>query len=182
MNKIQATSRILSHFFKFLCWFLPLLTAYLILFKLPKLLDLISFILTMPSVPILNGAPPHFSFLQRLVILAIQLLPLSMTTLICYKLAKLFQLYEKGMLFEQINIKLIKSISIYMLAGEAIQLIYQPLMTIALTFHNPPGQRMASITLGSTNLSTLITAVIILFASWVVKEANQLKLDAQLTI
>ncbi|HAU0774229.1 TPA: DUF2975 domain-containing protein, partial [Legionella pneumophila] len=80
------------------------------------------------------------------------------------------------------NIKLIKSISIYMILGELVQLIYQPLITAALTFNNPTGERFISITLGSANASTLITAFIILVASWILKEANQLQSDSQLTI
>ncbi|WP_131782952.1 DUF2975 domain-containing protein [Legionella gresilensis] len=180
MNKIQLASRILSVFFKFCCWFIPSITIYLILFKLPKSLDISTFVLMMPIVHIDGSA--QFSILHRLIILTIQFLPLSITIMICYKLAKLFRLYAEEKLFEQINIKLIKSISLYMLVGQAIQLVYQPLITAALTFTNPPGQRIASITLGSANLSTLITAMVILIASWIIKEANQLKLDAQLTI
>ncbi|MFO2592981.1 DUF2975 domain-containing protein, partial [Legionella pneumophila serogroup 1] len=88
----------------------------------------------------------------------------------------------KGTLFEEENIKLIKSISIYMILGELVQLIYQPLITAALTFNNPTGERFISITLGSANASTLITAFIILVASWILKEANQLQSDSQLTI
>ncbi|HAU0789366.1 TPA: DUF2975 domain-containing protein, partial [Legionella pneumophila] len=83
---------------------------------------------------------------------------------------------------EEENIKLIKSISIYMILGELVQLIYQPLITAALTFNNPTGERFISITLGSANASTLITAFIILVASWILKEANQLQSDSQLTI
>ncbi|HAU0206860.1 TPA: DUF2975 domain-containing protein, partial [Legionella pneumophila] len=112
----------------------------------------------------------------------IQLLPLSITVIIFNKLSKLFSLYEKGTLFEEENIKLIKSISIYMILGELVQLIYQPLITAALTFNNPTGERFISITLGSANASTLITAFIILVASWILKEANQLQSDSQLTI
>ncbi|HHT9780192.1 TPA: DUF2975 domain-containing protein, partial [Legionella pneumophila] len=66
--------------------------------------------------------------------------------------------------------------------GELVQLIYQPLITAALTFNNPTGERFSSITLGAANASTLITAFIILVASWILKEANQLQSDSQLTI
>ena len=55
-------------------------------------------------------------------------------------------------------------------------------MTAALTFTNPKGERFASITLNSANASTLITAFIILVASWIIQEAHQLKSETQLTI
>ncbi|STX29044.1 Protein of uncharacterised function (DUF2975) [Legionella beliardensis] len=180
MKKIQTVSRILSLFFRVLCWVMPMVTSYLILFHLSGLLEWGAFALIIPAVHVQDTV--HFSFLHRLMILAVQLLPLSITVSICYKLANLFKLYEKGELFAESTIKLIRSISIYMILGEVIQLIYQPLITASLTFNNPPGQRIASITLGSTNVSTLITACIILVASWIIKEANQLKVEAQLTI
>ena len=129
-----------------------------------------------------QSSSSFYSLIHKAIIFTIQLLPLSITIGICYRLAQLFHLYEEGSLFELDNIKIIKQISIFMITGELIQIIYQPLITAALSFNNPAGQRFASITLGSTNLTTLITAFIILIASWIVKEAHELKNDAQLTI
>lgn len=178
MKKIKYASCLLSIFFQSLCWLAPLATGYLILFRLKDIMKW-GFFALIPPVEINNL---QFSFTHCFVIFAIQCLPLSITILICQRLSKLFQLYGKGHLFEETNIRLIKQISLFMIAGEAMQLIYQPLITAALTFANPPGERVASLTLGTTNASTLITAFIILLASWIIQEANQLKSDSQLTI
>jgi len=180
MKKIQTTSRMLSRLFLALCWIIPLGTAYLVLFHLKECLDWGLFSLMLPSEQVQHIET--FSPAHRLLILAIQFLPISITVFICASLARLFKLYEYGRLFEEDNIKLVRRISIYMLSGELLHLVYQPLMTVALTFNNPPGERMASISLGSTNVATLITALIILVASWIFKEANQLNKEAQLTI
>lgn len=180
MQKIKNTSHLLFLLFRTLCWALPLGTAYLILFHLNSMLDWGSWHTILSQTHIIN--PTHYSLLHRLIILLIELLPLSITVLICNQLARLFHLFELGTLFEEENIRLIKRISIYMIMGELIQLIYQPMITAALTFNNPKGERIASITLGTTNISTLITAFIILVASWIIKEAQQLKADSQLTI
>lgn len=179
MQKIKSTSHMLYLFFKALCWLLPLVTTYLILFHLDGMLNWGAW--NFVSTVTIHNANA-FSLLHRLIILLIQFIPLTITLLICHKLAQLFHLYEQGNLFEEQNIILIKQISICMIIGEVIQLIYQPLITAALSFNNPPGQRVASITLGTTNASTLITAFIILIASWIIKEAHQLKIDSQLTI
>lgn len=180
MQKIKFTSHLLFLFFRTLCWAIPLVTAYLVLFNLQGMVKLGAWMhLTLPNH--LEDLD-HFSLLHRLLILAIEALPLSITVLICRQLASLFHLYGQGYLFEEKNIILIKNISIYMIIGELIQLIYQSLITLSLTFNNPIGERMVSISLGSTNLSTLITAFIILVASWIIKEAQQLQSDAQLTI
>lgn len=180
MQKIQRASYFFYLFFKTLLWLLPILTIYFILFQLPLMLDLGGWHSIISTEHIQNK--DQFSLGHRFIILAIQFLPLSISLLICNKLAHLFKLYEMGILFEQENIRLIKWISIYMIIGELIQVIYQPLITAALTFTNQPGHRIASLTLGTTNCSTLITAFIILIASWIVKEAHELKTEAKLTI
>ncbi|AWN72783.1 DUF2975 domain-containing protein [Legionella anisa] len=180
MKKIKNTSHILYLLFRILCWLIPLTTTLLILFEF----DWMCYVGAWSSLISLEQIrdPSHFSWMHRFVVLVIEWMPLTITILICHKLAKLFRLFEKGDLFEKENIKLIKQVSIYMILGEIVQLFYQPLMTAALTFNNPKGERIASITLNSANLSTLITAFIILVASWIIQEAHQLKSETQLTI
>lgn len=173
MKKIQRASHVLCLFFKSICWLSPLVIAFLTFFKIDAMIDYGMFDRIVSSSKIYST---DYSFLHKLIIFAIQLLPLSITILICHKLSRLFHLYEKGMFFEIENIKIIKQVSIFMIISELLQLIYQPLITVALSFNNPTGQRFASITLGSTNASTLVTAFIILIASWIVKEARQLKM------
>lgn len=182
MKKIQTVSHLFYLFFRYLCWLVPILTAYLIIFHLDYLLHFGIW----DSIIVLahNKINPmsSFSIFQRILILAIQFIPLTITILIWNKLANLFLLYEKGDLFEQDNIILIRSIGLLMLLGQGMQFIYQPLMSAALTYNNPPGERIVSLTLGTANASTVLIAFIILVASWIVREAHQLKSDAQLTI
>ncbi|KTD27475.1 Protein of uncharacterised function (DUF2975) [Legionella israelensis] len=179
MRKIKTASRILHLIFMSLCWLLPIVTAFFTFFHIDTMIHYGMFDQIISSSKIHST---DYSLIHKAIIFTIQLLPLSITIFICHRLAKLFNLYEHGSLFELDNIKIIKQISILMIIGEFIQIIYQPLITAALSFNNPAGQRFASITLGSTNLTTLITAFIILIASWMVKEAYELKNDAQLTI
>ncbi|WP_454781448.1 DUF2975 domain-containing protein [Legionella sp. WA2022007384] len=180
MQKIKNTSHILYLLFRSLCWFIPLTTSVLILFKFDWMCYIGAWSSLISAEQIRD--PSHFSWLHRSILLVIEWMPMTITILICNKLARLFGLFEKGDLFEEENIKLIKQVSIFMIFGELVQLFYQPLMTAALTFNNPKGERIASITLNSANLSTLITAFIILVASWIVQEAHQLKSETQLTI
>ncbi|KTD66322.1 DUF2975 domain-containing protein [Legionella spiritensis] len=180
MNKIQRLSRLLHLFFKSLCWLIPAVMAYLIFFNMEAMIHYGMFDKILSASRI---QATDYSMLQRAILFLIQAIPLSITVFICHKLARLFRLYEQGCLFEVENIRIIRQISLFMITGELIHLVlYQPLITAALSFNNPPGQRFISITFGEANASTLMTAIIILLASWIVKEAYQLKADAQLTI
>lgn len=208
MHKIKFTSQMMSLLFRILTWAYPLLTIYFILFDFNHgaLLKSIAsglfpnyihdssnlgFIIGVTqNVPSAVTAASHetlhdlssFTYAHRLMILLVQLIPLSITVLICHRLAQLFRLYEQGSLFENSNIKLIKNIGLLLIIGELLQFIYQPLMSCVLTFNNPVGERYISMSYDSSNLTVLLTGCIILTASWIVKEANQLKSDTQLTI
>lgn len=174
MQKITRISRLLSLLFRTTCWVYPITYLYLLFFHLSKIMDWAGL-----------GANfdwTHYTLEHRLTILALACVPMSIILLIFHNLAKLFQLYQQGYLFEIENIKRIRAIGIYLIASQMLQLIYQPLMTILLTFDQPPGHRIVSIGFGSTDLVTLMTGLVILTASWIVAEAHQLKNDAQLTI
>ena len=180
MKKIKVTSHLLYLFFRAITFLIPLAATYFILFRFEGMLSWGMWSQIISLAPIKTAV--HFSFLHRLVILLINFIPLSITVLICNNLARLFRLYERGELFEDANIKLIKGISIYMIVGQFIELLYQPLLSFALTFHNPQGEHMAALSFGTANITTLIIACIILVASWIVKEAHHLKSESQLTI
>ena len=179
MQRIKTASHALYLFFRALCFIIPSVTAYLVLFHLDSMVKFGVWDSLISQSQIYQH---DFSLGHRFIILLVDIIPLSITLLICHQLAKLFRLYEHGFLFEQDNIRFIKRIGLLMIAGEGVQLIYQPLITAALTFNNPVGERLASIGLGTTNATTLITGFIILIASWIVQEAHQLKTEVQLTI
>lgn len=174
VNKIKRASRLLSLLFQTVCWVYPVLSVYLFFSHPNSVFEWADL-----------GANFNFSDLsvsQHLVTLALYSVPLGILVLIYHKLAKLFSLYEKGCLFEPQNIQLIQSIGVYMIMSQMIQFIYQPLMTFALTFHQPTGQHIISLSFGSTNFATLVTGFVIVTASWIIAEAHQLKTDVQLTI
>jgi hypothetical protein len=55
-------------------------------------------------------------------------------------------------------------------------------MTLALTFNNPPGQRMISIGFSSTDFSEIVTALMIIVVAWIMDEGRKLKEEQALVI
>lgn len=182
MLNLKKMSHYLYLFFKVLCWVLPLMTMYLILFKLRLIIGLGAFSSFIAQNHYTIDSISSFTFVHRCIILLIEFIPISITVFICYKLALLFKLYRQNYLFEDKNIQLIKGISLLMISGELLEFVFQPLMSVALSFSNPSGQRFISIGIGSTNISTLITGIIIWVAAMIIQEAQKLKTDQQLTI
>lgn len=166
-------SYLLSLLFLAACWIYPLIQTYFIFFHLDEVMAWAKLDNTLDL--------SNLSLEHRLVIFAIACIPMSMVILIYRQLAKLFCLYEQGILFEMENIKLIKSIGIYIIVSKLIQFIYQPLMTFTLSYYQPVGKHFIALSFGTTNFAMLVTGFVVLTASWIAEEAHELKLDAQLT-
>ena len=96
MKKIQLASQILRVLFLALCLIMPLIYAYFILFHME---DMLNWGIWAAIIPPTLVHQTHYSFLHRLVILSIELIPLSMSLMVFNNLAKLFSLYGKGILW-----------------------------------------------------------------------------------
>ena len=184
MQKIRTASHLFYLLFKSMCWIIPLITCFIIIFQINELMTFIGLDTKYTFANTIHDLSQqgNFSLQHRLVILLIKTIPLTITVMLFHKLSQLFKLYENNQLFENENIRLIKGIGVCLLLGEFLHLIYEPLMTIALSFNNPAGERFMSFTFGAFNLSMLLTGCIIIIASWITQEAHQLKSDVQLTI
>ena len=188
-NKIQITSRALSMAFMSMCWAVPLVTVYFVMFSdnNPLVLSSLDITASWGTYHTLSAdtAVPNisaFSLPHRLLLLLVECIPLTITVLIFQKLSKLFVLYAKDSLFEWENIKLIRNIGMLMLVGELLQLIYQPLNSLVLSFNNSVGERYIALSFGTNNISTIVTALVILVAAWIVGEAQKLQDEAKLTV
>jgi len=176
MRKIQKNSRRLSLLFSAICWLYPLLCIYLFFFHFDMLMAWAK------DLSDINYNVSGLSWVHQIIIFMICAAPVSIAVFICNRIAQLFRLYEQGILFEVANIKLIKSIGIYMIVGELVQLIYQPLVTYALTCMKPAGQHMVIVEFGTPNFAALVTGFVIVMASWIIEEAHELQVDKQLTV
>lgn len=104
----------------------------------------------------------------------IGLLPLAVTMMIFYFLIKLFKLYEQGKIFTMLNVKYIQNIGITMLIGQIVNVIYDLLITLVLTFHNPAGHKYMSVAFSSYDAYNVITAIMIIVISWIMAEGCKL--------
>lgn len=181
MSKVKRTSKMLYLLFTGLTWLTPLALIATLFINQALLFHygLYSEVVSAARV----YQPEEFSWLHRIIILCISAIPVSITTFIFYNTARLFKLYYQGALFENENIIVIRRIGILMVLSQLCLPIYQLLQGMALTYANPVGmKKFMGITLGSNNFSTIVTGVIIIFASWIVMEARELHLESQLTV
>lgn len=110
---------------------------------------------------------------------AITTIPLIISELILYFLIKLFTLYRQSKIFTLQNVRYIRNVSYTLLMGQIVNPFNQALLTAALTWQNPHGQRIIRITLDGTNFGIVLMALLIILISWIMAEGYKLQEEQQ---
>lgn len=106
-------------------------------------------------------------------------------SIIMYALTQLIKLFRN---YENNNIFTFENATIYQKLGYSIfywvggSVLYGAIMTVVISFNNPPGHRMLAIGFEGIDFITLIMGLIVLIISWVMKEACILADEQNLTI
>ena len=122
------------------------------------------------------------SFSTKLIGFLIGTIPVIVIEFILYFLIRLFKLYEQAEIFSIQNVTYIKKIGSTLLISQIVILICNGLLSVVLTWNNPPGSRALTLTILGTNISMIFTAFIIILIAWIMAEGCQLREEQQLTI
>jgi hypothetical protein len=103
------------------------------------------------------------------------MLPAGVTMVGVHTLIRLFYLYETGRIFTPLNVRCFRNLGRTLICWVLAGVLYQPLMSIVLTMHNPPGERMVTIGLGSPDVTALLMGGVLSVIAWVMEEARILQ-------
>ncbi|TVU65021.1 DUF2975 domain-containing protein [Vibrio atlanticus] len=98
---------------------------------------------------------------------------LLMSSILMYALMvliRLFRNYERGEIFSLENAMSYQKLGYSLFYWVLGSVIYGLLMSVILSFNNPPGERIFEISFVGMDFLTLILGIIILIISWVMKE------------
>ncbi|UPR59145.1 DUF2975 domain-containing protein [Vibrio sp. ED004] len=98
---------------------------------------------------------------------------LAMSSILIYALMvliRLFRNYERGEIFSLENAMSYQKLGYSLFYWVFGSVIYGSLMSVILSFNNPPGERIFEISFVGMDFLTLILGIIILIISWVMKE------------
>ncbi|PHN86224.1 DUF2975 domain-containing protein [Vibrio splendidus] len=98
---------------------------------------------------------------------------LAMSSILMYALMvliRLFRNYERGEIFSLENVMSYQKLGYSLFYWVLGSVIYGSLMSVILSFNNPPGERIFEISFVGMDFLTLILGIIILIISWVMKE------------
>lgn len=179
MNRIQRISLILRVVFQiaFVLWPIMLITYWSFA---PRLIPSFSYFIRLipDGLEILHPITPTDACWGLLI----GLLPSAIIMAILYFLIKLFKLYEQGKIFTVLNVKYIKNVGITMLIGQVVNFIYEGLISFALTFHNPAGHKVATVSFGTFDVYNILTAIMVIVISWIMAEGCKLQEEHQYTV
>ena len=177
MKKIVRVSRLLKWGAIAICCILPLTEAgYWITNGYPFLE---SFFQPDP-LPSFGSMPIGWNTLnevQKLLGFVINLLPLAFSMASLIYLSQLFAAFERLELFAKRNVKILKLTGWALVWGQITYPIYIALLSLALTYRNPVGERNLSISFGTHQIEILAIGLSILLVSWVFEEA--VKMDEE---
>lgn len=97
-------------------------------------------------------------------------------------LVRLFGLYARGMIFTAENVACYRKLGHVILWSMAASIVHSSLMTIVLTLDNPPGQRMISFGISSSEIARLLIGMIVLLVSWIMEAGREIQEEQQLTV
>ena len=123
-----------------------------------------------------------FSLNTKIAGFFISSIPLIVKLIVLYSLIKLFRLYEHLEFFSAQNVLRIRNTGYALLLLEIINPITDFLLGFVITSGNPPGFRVAMMTMNDANIGVILTALVIILNSWIMSEGCKLKEEQQLII
>lgn len=126
--------------------------------------------------------PSEVTLVQRMLGLAVSLVPLAIKMAAMLTLMRLLKLYRAGIVFSGDHVACFKRLGrilvYYTFAGVA----ESTGIVLVMTMNNPPGQKMLTIGFSSNEITLLVVAAIVLMISWIMDEGRKLAEEQSLTI
>jgi hypothetical protein len=174
-TRIQRASRRLRYLLGVIFWAMPVVNAFVWIFmnRFPKMM-------TSKMLPYFVHLPLPAS--ARLMGFMVVMMPTGVAMAGTYYLMRLFELYERGEIFKLSNVHCYKKLSRVLIWWFVAGILCQTLLSVVLTLHRPPGHRIITFELSSSDLTTLLLGLILAVISWVMEEGRKLQEDQDLTV
>jgi hypothetical protein len=123
-----------------------------------------------------------FSLSTRSLAFLVSLIPMSVAIYGLITLKELFKLYEDTIYFSVKNVKCFAHLGYTLIAWVFTNMIFVTLISLVISFNNPPGERMVVVGFEISDMATLIIGTLIVLVSWVMNEASKLEDEQTYTV
>ncbi|MFM1896252.1 MAG: hypothetical protein RLZZ385_1326 [Pseudomonadota bacterium] len=100
--------------------------------------------------------------------------PVGLVMVGVWRLRRLFGLYRTGVLFSAESAGHLHAFAVLLFSSVLLSPFTRALTSVVLTMGNPPGQRTLALSFGSTDLSKLFIAGVLLAVAWILREGYRL--------
>ena len=135
-----------------------------------------------PMIPLPVHVNPDLPALTRFGAFLVDLIPLAAVIFGLQKLRTLFRLYETRLIFTEQNVDCFRSLGKALILWVIANVVRNTLLSVVLTIHNPPGQRVITFGLYSTDFTGIFVGIIILVISWVMDEGRKIQEEQALIV
>ena len=170
MSKIQKQSRRARIFFQSLFVLTPIAVCYYWLTVETSYDFLTSFGVIQVSHNIDSYTQLPLTLTTRILATIVSLFLCSIIMYALKVLINLFRSYERNEIFSLDNVMSYQKLGYSLFYWVGASVVYGALMSVILSFNNPPGDRMLAIGFVGVDFLTLVLGFIILIISWVMKE------------
>ena len=136
----------------------------------------------MPMIPLPVHVNPDLTSLTRFLAFLVDLIPLVAVIYGLQKLRRLFGLYENRLIFSEQNVDCFRRLGRALILWVIGDIVRNSLLSIVLTLHNPPGQRVITFGLYSADFTGIFVGIVILVISWVMDEGRKIQEDQALIV
>lgn len=105
------------------------------------------------------------------------LLPVLVLMYGLWRLRQLFGLYRHGCFFAEANAGHLLAFARALVISALLSPVVTAVLSVILTWHNPPGYRALALHFGSGQFATLFVAGVFMIIAWIMREAKKLADD-----
>ncbi|HNX58954.1 MAG TPA: DUF2975 domain-containing protein [Spirochaetota bacterium] len=176
INRIKSMSRVFRIIFFSLVIAIPV--GFALYWGFYNILP-VNFRLTTQEFPMTADSIAGFN---RMLCAAAGIIPLAVHIGIVFTLARLFGMYERGDILTAGNVSCIRKLGYLFIARAVAGIIHTPLLALALTITNTPGNRQISLSLSSDEISSVLTGFVIIVIARVMDEGRAASDEQKLVI
>lgn len=132
---------------------------------------------TLRAYPGVNYDIAALSPLTRMLAFLVTMIPGAISLYGLLALRRLFDAYRRGAIFAAGNALCLRTFAFSVVAAAFAKMAAVPVMSVVLSWHNPPGARALSIAISSDDIGALFAGLLFLVVAWIMAEAQRLADD-----
>lgn len=107
----------------------------------------------------------------------ISMIPVSALIYGLINLRSLFRHYSRGVIFSREQAARLRRFALAAMLSVGLQILANSLLSVLLTFNNPPGMRQLAISVSSDQLGTIFLGGVFLVIAWIMGEGSRIAED-----